>query len=740
MAKLHQPKIFLIKAIIFSSIPIFYTANVNAGSYDIRVPKQWEKAPASYQKQYKSAIQKGMAALEGYGKGYMIDRFNAYGIGQTCMVFVYDLLLPKGHIASNELNKAREASKKKFESGKRSGIVKEVISINKTKVGAMTGNIIEWIGATEKPLKYAIDTSWYHPSINDKLLIVLAQCTVTGHSDGMNEILKLIRATSESTTALIGASRKGHADTSETLVAKSTDVNGQKKDGGTALPPASQKDRTDIIYYALWGIGILFFLVWSAGKEERVKKLILASEEGHIDIVEALLAKRVNVNARNDTGATPLMVASGSGHTDLVKALIAKGADVNMQRKDGLTALMAASEKGHTDMVEVLLEKGADVNVRKEDGWTALMFASREGHTDMVEALLERGADVNAQDKEGLTVLMLASGKGHADIVKALLAKGAHVNVQNKDGETALMLASGEGYADIARALLAKGADVNAQQKDGWPALMAASYGGHTDIARALLERGADVNAQDKDGMTALMVASVKGHTDIAKALLAKGADVNARDKEGRTALMYASAADTALALLAQGADVNVQENVGVTALMVASANGDTDIVRALLAKGADVNIKDNRGRTALSGAANEEIEEEIKRRLDLVNALLAASKKGHADTVKDLLAKGADVNARNYKGMTALMFASKKGYADIVKALLAKNADVNVQRRDGWTALMFASRHGHTDTAMDLMANGADVAVKNNRGRTALSVAANEEIRRLLRNKGPAQ
>ena len=196
MIKLHQPISFLIKATIFISISIYNIASVSAGSYEIRVPKQWEKAPADYQQQFETSVQKGMASLEGHGKGYLIDRFNAYGIGQTCIVFVYDLLLPKGNTPINELNKSRELSKNKLESGKRSGIVEEVVSINQKKAGEMTGNVIEWIGTTIKPLKYAIDTSWYHPSINNKLLNVSAQCTVTGHDDGMNAILKLIRATS----------------------------------------------------------------------------------------------------------------------------------------------------------------------------------------------------------------------------------------------------------------------------------------------------------------------------------------------------------------------------------------------------------------------------------------------------------------------------------------------------------------------------------------------------------------
>ena len=52
---------------------------------------------------------------------------------------------------------------------------------------------------------------------------------------------------------------------------------------------------------------------------------------------------------------------------------------------------------------------------------------------------------------------------------------------------------------------------------------------------------------------------------------------------------------------------------------------------------------------------------------------LLAAAKKGDADAVQALLAKGVDVNAKNSYGATALSFAADKGHLEVVKLLLAK-------------------------------------------------------------------
>jgi uncharacterized protein len=52
-----------------------------------------------------------------------------------------------------------------------------------------------------------------------------------------------------------------------------------------------------------------------------------ASEKGHVDVVQALLAKGAEVNAKNNNGATALIWASIQGHVDVVQALLAKGAD-----------------------------------------------------------------------------------------------------------------------------------------------------------------------------------------------------------------------------------------------------------------------------------------------------------------------------------------------------------------------------------------------------------------------------
>src|SRR5262245_35542407 len=57
---------------------------------------------------------------------------------------------------------------------------------------------------------------------------------------------------------------------------------------------------------------------------------------------------------------------------------------------------------------------------------------------------------------------------------------------------------------------------------------------------------------------------------------------------------------------------------------------------------------------------------------------LIAAAKRGDAEAVKSLLAKGANVNAKTRYDQTPLMFAAEKGHLEIVRILIEAGADIN--------------------------------------------------------------
>ena len=141
--------------------------------------------------------------------------------------------------------------------------------------------------------------------------------------------------------------------------------------------------------------------------------------------VSALIAKGVDVNARNNYGWTALSHAARAGNAELVELLLAHGADVNARDQSGWTPLMRAAMKGHVEAVKVLLAHGAAVNDKeKDEDWTALHWAAARGHAEVVALLLSHGADYSLRTQDGMTPLMLAMKESHEKVVQVLQQAG----------------------------------------------------------------------------------------------------------------------------------------------------------------------------------------------------------------------------------------------------------------------------------------------------------------------------
>ena len=132
-----------------------------------------------------------------------------------------------------------------------------------------------------------------------------------------------------------------------------------------------------------------------------------SSEHGLTRIVKILLAQEgINVNLWNNEGETAIILASQNGHIEIVKMLLKAGAHVNVEEDedamdveilnlDHHSALMMASYEGHTEIVKILLDAGAHVNTVANDGYdTAITLAYNRGHDKIVELLIRKGATI----------------------------------------------------------------------------------------------------------------------------------------------------------------------------------------------------------------------------------------------------------------------------------------------------------------------------------------------------------
>jgi hypothetical protein len=114
---------------------------------------------------------------------------------------------------------------------------------------------------------------------------------------------------------------------------------------------------------------------------------------------------------------------------------------------------------------------------------------------------------------------------------------------------------------------------------------------------------------------------------------------------------------------------------------------------------------------------------------------LLDSAKLGDLAHARTLVANGAPVDARDWRGYTALMWASAAGHLEIVRFLLERGAQVDSRATDGTTALILASGNGAIDLVKLLLSRGANPAAAR-QGTTARQLAVARgypEVARLL-------
>ncbi|KAI8114655.1 hypothetical protein M9434_002775 [Picochlorum sp. BPE23] len=479
--------------------------------------------------------------------------------------------------------------------------------------------------------------------------------------------------------------------------------------------------------------------------------LMVAAENGHTDVVCALIER---FGANKDFyrwEKTPLILAADQGHTETVEKLIKLGADVGTPRS-GRTALMRAVEKGYLETVNTLIATGmANVDYKNGHGRTALALAVQGGHDDVLASLIIQGrARIEADSDDGRKALLLVAQGGHIDAVNALIEKHrVYTEVADEVGATPLMKAAENGHIDTVSALITiHMANVDAVDAEGKTALMYAAIEGKTGTVDALIGRhGAILEAVDEDRRTALMLAAEKGHTATVNELVGVHmASVDAVDAEGKTALMYAATegkTDTVQALVKHGAIVEAVDQDRLTALMYAVQNGHIETMNALITRhGASVEAVDAEGKTALIHAVEWD-------QIDALNALItihranvdAADAEGktaliHAvegtfpNAASVLITRGrATIEAHNENSRKALLLVSQGGYTDAVNTLIIRHSiAVEVVDEDRRTALMLAAEKGHTATVNELVGvHMASVDAVDAEGKTALMYAATE-------------
>ena len=509
--------------------------------------------------------------------------------------------------------------------------------------------------------------------------------------------------------------------------------------------------------------------------------IVRAARAGALDIVKFLVEGKSDINAVGKNGTTALLCAAGNGDIPMIKYLIKNGADPNAKDferscaivyaagngsiealnifKDlgqsvsyknwhNLTPLIAAAINKKFDLVKYLISLNAELNgyyhVSEETRGNVLNFAVRERNFEVVKMLVDKKMDLTDMAASQALIYSLSSSRND-DIAMLLIKNGVNVNKIGWREYSALYNAVINENYNILGELIEHGIKINPYTESGRQIIAAASKininvknrltelvkkpetdralvkeceltrhiaNNNLSAAASLLDEGCDINFRDDNYNTPLINAINAGNFDMVKLLLEKGASPNlsgAYDQRPLTLAIQKHDLKMVELLVKNGADINYSDHYNELPLVISTDDFYHDIFHYLISKSAEVNICSSCNRTPLIAACGSIHNNEIY--------------------IKTLLAKGADINARNFSGDTALDILSLNCRAKDIN-LIYPNFDkskikLNKNAMD-FIKLNAAISRESTEEVLALIKDGANVNCVTNFNVTPLMTTPN--------------
>ena len=370
-----------------------------------------------------------------------------------------------------------------------------------------------------------------------------------------------------------------------------------------------------------------------------------------LDMIDELLSRGADINARRADGARPIQLTNGDygfrGWRDVPEdAPSPRDVLAHLRARGAYCDICTAAYIGDIARVRELLARDRSLANRPSDyvtyyacSGTPLRNAAGGGHVDIVRLLLDSGADPNLPEEHIAPrghALHMAVCNGHREIVELLLARGAHANVEIESSADTLSAALRNDDQPMVDLLCAHGAARRVH-------LLA--YYGDVRTAAAMFA----ANPQLADDPEALANAARGGQDAFVRLMLRYQPRLPERVSIG------AKTRELTELLFAHGMTPHVPNWLHITALHHFAGNGDLENARLFLDRGARIDARDEEFRSTPLGWA---------------------ARKGQQAMVDLLIERGAAVNLPDCPPWaTPLAWARRRGHQPIVERLVQHGA-----------------------------------------------------------------
>lgn len=313
------------------------------------------------------------------------------------------------------------------------------------------------------------------------------------------------------------AATAGHADTVEALLEKSANVNATDERGRNLIHLASLYCHHEVVSELLRkrldptaqdDLGWTPLHYAASGGSEIVVRLLLEQEDGPPDL-----------EAKDHDGWTPFHIAAQKGHIEIMEELGQRHVNIEAQTNDGRTPLHFAYNQ--VNAIDWLLAHWVSIDKLDYAGKTVFTEAVENGVTASIEELLSRGLNLKLQDPQGRSYVHIAASHDQWETLKLLKQQGCDMNVMDKQKRTILHHAAVGGNLTAKNILQSdwlRECDftVNSADQDGWTMLHWACKGLSLQAIQLMIDKGADPYQAGKENWTPYRVAVYHCREDIA--------------------------------------------------------------------------------------------------------------------------------------------------------------------------------------------------------------------------------